>query len=89
MQSIVPASLQVAHDAIAGSSLWTKPLFSRISILKSREGLGGSSTTVPTTVEGLTLRARRYAGLPLIYHLGFKVLLGLFLHKRTPAPAMA
>jgi len=85
------ASLQAAHDAIAHSSLWTKPfVFIRHADPEiARATWSAYLPAVPTTIEGLMYALAGMLVCLLIYHAGIKAVFGLFLRKRTPAPAMA
>lgn len=85
------ASLQAAHDALAHSSLWTKPfVFIRhVDPDIARATWAAYLPAVPTTIEGLLYALAGVLVCLLIYHLGIKTLLGLLIRRRTPAPAVA
>lgn len=84
------ASLQAAHDAIAHSSLWTRPF-----VFVRHADLGITHATwaaylpaVPTTLEGLVYALAGMLCCLLLYHFGIKGVFGLLSRKpAVPVPA--
>ena len=83
------ASLQAAHDALASSSLWMRPVvfLEHLDTGIAQATWSAYKPAVPTTLEGLMYAAVGMMVFLLLYHGGAKGLLALI--RRKPAPAAA